>query len=320
MSKIAVGVLRGGPSHEYEVSLESGKTVLQNLPEKYRPVDIFISKDGEWHTDGIARKPEHILKGVDVVFNALHGQYGEDGKVQRVLESIGVPYTGSDTIASALSMHKEEAKKIFKQAGIRVAEHKRVTPQDNMELVVRDAFETMFLPLIVKPVAAGSSVGMTVVHSYSDLPEAIYYAFGYSGVVLVENYIRGKEATCTVIDNFRESNHYALLPIEIVRPESKVFFDYDAKYKDAYMGRTSGSFSYEDKRAIEEAAIRAHKALGLRHYSRSDFIITPKRDVYILETNSLPGLTSHSFVPKSLEAIGSNMSEFLEHVITLAHK
>src|SRR5690606_33101558 len=101
-SKLTVGVLRGGPSHEYDVSLASGKAVLQQMPEDYLPIDIFISKNGEWHTDGLVRKPESILRGIDVVFNALHGQYGEDGQVQRILEEIGVPYTGSDTIASAL--------------------------------------------------------------------------------------------------------------------------------------------------------------------------------------------------------------------------
>lgn len=318
MSKLSIGVLRGGPSSEYEVSLKTGNTVLRNLPDTYKPIDIFISRNGEWHIDGLVKKPEHALRNIDVAFNALHGSYGEDGQIQKILQQIGIPYTGADAISSALSMHKSQSKDIFKNAGLRVAEHKIVTPQDNMDVVVRDIFETMLLPLVVKPVAAGSSVGMTIVHNYKDLAEAIYYAFGHSPSVLVEHYIRGKEATCGVIENFRGSKHYALMPVEIICHPEKQFFDYEAKYGGKAEEICPGNFSFEDKRKIEEAAIIAHEALGLRHYSRSDFILTPKGDIYILETNSLPGLTEHSLLPKSLVAVGSSIPEFLDHVITLA--
>lgn len=319
MSKTSVAVLRGGPSHEYEISLKTGGSVLKHLPEKYHPVDIFISKDGEWHREGLVKKPHEALRNVDVVFNALHGHYGEDGQVQGLLDDIGVPYTGPDKISAALSMHKEHAKKIFQTQGIKVPEHRRVTPRDNMDVVTKEIFETMFLPLIVKPVASGSSVGMTLVYNYKDLAEAIYHAFGHSDVVLVEQYIKGREATCGVVEGFRGSRHYALMPVEIICPSTKQFFDYEAKYSGETEERCPGNFSYEEKKLIEEATIKAHHALGLRHYSRSDFILTPRGNLYILETNSLPGLTEASLLPRSLEAVGSNLTEFVDHVITLSH-
>lgn len=318
MSKTFVGVLRGGPSHEYEVSLKTGQTVLRHMPDKYQPVDIFISKDGEWHVDGIVRKPVDALRSVDVAFNALHGQYGEDGQVQRLLETIGTPYTGSDSIASALGMHKVQAKEMFRRAGIRVPSHRTVLQDELIDDVQKEIFETMFLPLIVKPVSAGSSVGVTILFNYHDLPRAIEHAFKHGDIVMVEHFVRGREATCGVVEDYRGSRHYALLPIEIVCQPGKEIFDYDAKYSGLTEERCPGNFSYEEKQKIEQAAILAHDVLGLRHYSRSDFILTPKGDVYILETNTLPGLTEESLLPKSLRAVGSDIPEFLDHTISLA--
>lgn len=312
-----VGVLRGGPSHEYEVSLKTGQSVLKNLPDKYQPIDIFISKDGDWHIDGIVRKPVDALRSVDAIFNALHGQYGEDGQVQRLLEALHVPYTGSDSISSALGMHKVQAKEMFKKAGIKVPSHRVVLREESMQEVQREIFETMFLPLIVKPVSAGSSVGMAILFNYHDLPKAIEYAFLHGDLVMVEHYVRGREATCGVVENYRGSQHYALLPIEIIPPAKNKFFDYDAKYNGLTREFCPGNFSYEEKQKIEQAAILAHDVLGLRHYSRSDFILTPKGDVYILETNTLPGLTEESLLPKSLKAVGSDLPEFLDHTISL---
>lgn len=321
MSKLVVGVLRGGPSHEYEVSLATGQTVLNQLPEeKYKPVDIFISRDGEWHVDGRVRTPADALRGMDVAFNALHGQYGEDGQVQKMLDDIGMKYTGADAVSSALSMHKARAKDVFARAGIKIPAHRIVHKGAVMDTLVREIFESMFLPLIVKPASAGSSLGMTLVHDYRDVPRALLYAFAHSDQALIEHYVRGREATCGVIEDYRGSRHYALLPVEIIPHQTKKFFDFDAKYSGDTQELCPGNFSNEEKRMIEDASIKAHDALGLRHYSRSDFILTPKGDIYILETNTLPGLTPASLLPKSLVAVGSNMPEFLDHVVSLALK
>jgi len=322
MSKIVVGVLRGGPSSEYEVSLDSGKTVLTNLPEKYRPVDVFISKNGEWHTDGLVRTPAKALDGVDVVFNSLHGEFGEDGQVQRILEGIQIPYTGSDSISSALGMHKARAKEAFARLGLKVPNHRIVLDEEDPALISREIFETMFLPLIVKPISTGSSVGMTFISNYRDLEDALKSAFKYGKGAMVEQYIKGRETTCGVLEKYRDNEHYALLPVEIICPSEKKYFDYDEKYseKSQTQKHCPGNFTHDEKRAIENAAVRAHQSLGLRHYSRSDFIMTPKGEIYVLEANSQPGLTEHSFLPLSLRTAGTEMPEFLDHVIELALK
>ena len=180
-----------------------------------------------------------------------------------------------------------------------------------------EVFKKFPLPVVVKPVSSGSSVGVTLVRSFNNLQEALEEAFKHSDTVIIEEYIMGKEATCGVIDNFREQGHYALPPIEI-RPHNGKFFDFEAKYEGKSDEIVPGNFSEAEKREIEKLAILAHQALGLRHYSRSDFIIHPKRGVFILETNALPGLTEESLIPKALHAVGAPLHHFLDHVVELA--
>ena len=135
---------------------------------------------------------------------------------------------------------------------------------------------------------------------------------------MVEENIKGREATCGVVDKFRGNDFYSLLPIEIIKPEKSDFFDYEAKYCGGSQEICPGNFSRDEKEAIQELAVAAHKVLGLRHYSRSDFIISPGRGIYILEVNTLPGLTAESLLPKSLQAVGCSLPDFLDHLITLA--
>lgn len=319
--KTRVAVLRGGPSSEYEVSLKTGETVLKNLPSKYEGIDIFISKDGRWHLHGIEKKPADALKHVDVAFVALHGQFGEDGKVQRILEHLGIPFTGSQSLPSAVAMNKHLTKSAlgrFKDK-IKMAAHRIFTRDEIEEKGAHEIFRLIPHPSIVKPTSAGSSVGITIVRTFFDLESALRSALEHSDSVIIEELIEGREATCGVLDHFREERHYALLPIEIL--PSSHFYDYHSKYvseETRYV--IPGGFSEEIKRQIQEAAKAVHQELGLRHYSRSDFIVHPKRGVYFLEVNTLPGMTSHSLIPKSVEAVGSSLPEFLDHVITLARQ
>ncbi|MEK7635366.1 MAG: hypothetical protein AAB446_02985 [Patescibacteria group bacterium] len=286
--KIRVGVLRGGPSPEYDVSLKTGGAVLANLPEEYEPLDIFISKDGEWHARGLQKNPYDILKTIDVAINAMHGAYGEDGTVQKILEHFHVPYTGSNSIASALSMNKKMTKEIFNRQGLKTPHH-IVINRDEKNLVGK-INESLPFPIIIKPLNSGSSLGFSFVGKILDIKEALEKSFEHSAELLVEEYIEGKEVACGVIEDFRGQKYYTPLPI--------------------------GNFSNEEKIQIQETAILAHQILGLRHYSGSDFILHPKRGLFILETNTLPKL-SHSFpFMKSLEATGGNIREFLTHLIS----
>lgn len=318
MYKIRVGVIRGGPSNEYDVSLKTGATVLKELPsEKYLARDILIDKNGIWYINGLPVKPYDALHGVDVAFNALHGNYGEDGKIQHILEIHGIPFTGSGSFASAVGMNKAISKEIYKREKIKTPQSRLLESLVEVSKEAHKIFKAFPLPVVVKPISSGSSVGISIVKDFSGFEVAIKEAFKHSDSVIVEEFIKGKEATCGVIDDFRDQEYYALPPIEI-RPHEGRFFDYDAKYAGKSDEIVPGNFSYDEKKEIEALAIQAHKALGLSHYSRSDFIIHPKRGVFILETNTLPGLTEESLIPKALHSVGASISHFLDHIIGLA--
>jgi D-alanine-D-alanine ligase len=325
MIKKKVGVLRGGPSSEYEVSLKTGKSVIDsltsepNLADRYEVLDIFIDKTGTWHYLGKPITPNILFKMVDVVFNAMHGAYGEDGTVQAILDQYNIPYTGSESLASAISMNKVLTKKVYNNFKIKTPIHTLLQKDGkNISLEAARLFRSFPMPVVVKPHNSGSSVGISIAGTLPELENAIYKAFDYSDTAIIEEYIAGKEATCGVVENFRDQEVYSLLPVEIRKPETATFFDFEAKYGGKSEEICPGNFTTEEKRMIQEVARDAHKALGLRHYSRSDFIIHPKRGIYILETNTLPGLTSESLLPKSLKAIGCSLPDFLDHLIKLA--
>ncbi|MSR70676.1 ATP-grasp domain-containing protein [Candidatus Kaiserbacteria bacterium] len=322
--RTVVGVLRGGPSSEYDVSLKSGATVLRELDTQlYEPRDIFISRGGDWHLHGVAVSPEQALFGVDVAWNAIHGEYGEDGQLHHILDGLGVPYTGSDALASKLAFNKQHTKELLKKSGIKVAHGVVVAvPQDEgeREQLAVELFRTMPHPSIVKPVIGGSSVGVMVADNFYTLAAALAHASQISPEVLVEELIRGKEATVGVIDGFRGQKTYALMPVEII-PPPKRFFDYEVKYNGATEERVPGNFSTKEKAELERVATLAHELLGAAHYSRSDFIVS-KRGIYFLELNSAQavGLTEQSLLPKALYAAGAKLSEFISHVVELARR
>lgn len=315
-----MGVVRGGPSGEYDVSLKTGASVLRSLnEEEYNPVDIFISKDGEWHLGGVVKDHRNALKGLDVIFNALHGEYGEDGKVQKIFEENNIPYTGTNSFGSAISMNKALTKKALISAGIKTPEYLVIRKGNLDESLLREIFNTFPQPSVIKPINGGSSLGVSIAKTQSDLEEALNEAFKYSDSVLVEEYIQGREATCGVIDSFRESDTYALMPSEIIDHTGSDIWSYDSKYSNyLHEIKCPGNFSREEKHLIQELSKQAHRSLGLRHYSRSDFIIHPRRGIYMLETNTLPGLTNTSLFPHALNACGSNLPEFVKHTISLA--
>ncbi len=320
--RTVVGVLRGGPSSEYDVSLLTGANVLEALDkEKYEPRDIFISREGEWYLYGVPMTPERALRGVDVAFNALHGTFGEDGQVQRLLDALAIPYTGSDASSSSLAFNKQKTKKAVSMLGVRVV-HGVVVDQNNITDLERTAlnlFRSLPNPVIVKPVVGGSSVGTTKVDNFHALQFALQFAFEHSHRALVEEYISGREATVSVMDNFRGEKTYALMPVEIIPPRGSPFFDYEAKYNGASLERVPGLFSEVEKKSLVDVARQVHEGLSLSHYSRSDFIVS-KRGIYFLEVNTLPGLTKESLLPKALNAVGAKLSDFLDHIISLARR
>jgi len=323
MSNIKVAVVRGGPSAEYDVSLNSGKEVLHHLPDKYEAKDIIISKNGEWLSSGVIYDPQKLLKDVDVVFNAMHGEFGEDGQAQQIFDTYEVPYTGSTMIPSSLAMQKHKARPIFLTERIKVP-HALIFTQDSFigedpEYVATEVFKKIPPLWVTKPASRGSSIGVSICRSFPELVEGIEKAFEYDNTIVVEEFIDGREATCGVLEDYRFQKHYPLPPIEIIPPEN-AFFNYENKYDGSTKEICPANFDDRTKREIEYLAKRAHQALGCRHYSRSDFIVSPKRGVYLLETNTLPGLTSESLLPKSAKAAGLEFPDLLNHLIQLALK
>ncbi len=331
---IRVGVIRGGPSSEYDVSLNTGGNVLSHLRgdklnQTYKPIDILIDKQGVWHMHGKPTTLEHISNNVDVIFNALHGDFGEDGKVQQMLNQWKILYTGSGAFASALGYNKILAKEQFKVLGIKTPHYLLYkTEEDNIEQSVegraknqaRHVWSKMAPPWVVKPVSSGSSVGVKVCKTFSELESALYEGISNDSNLFIEEMIEGKEATVPVIEGFRNQKMYVLPPIEIRIPKNKVFFDYEVKY-----GQSSeeaevcpGNFSTPEKDELIHLASLIHTGFNLDHYSRSDFIIHPKKGIYALEVNTLPGLSDTSLTPKALAAVGSSMSEFIHHILSLA--
>ena len=314
---IRVGILRGGPSAEYEVSLNTGANVLKFLPDKYHKKDILLTKEGEWYTEGLFCAPEKIFKSVDVVFNALHGHFGEDGRVQQIFEAFNIPYTGSGIFASAAAMNKPVSREIFKEVGIKVPRSFVVKESDEIENVAFNIFRNIGPSLVVKPAASGSSVGVSIVHSFPELLKDVYNVFQHGSTALIEEYIRGREVTCGVIENFRGKAYYALPVIEIIPPPTAAFFDYCVKYDGATREICPSYFDDITKKHIQDMAVKAHRALGCRHYSRADMIVS-RNGIYLLEVNTLPGLTSESLLPKAAEAIGLSFPCLLDHLIQLA--
>lgn len=320
MKNLRVAVLRGGPSEEYDVSLKTGRGVLDALSRRgLSTVDILVNKQGEWNLNGFIRRPEEALVGVDVVFIALHGVYGEDGAVQRILDRVGVAYTGSRAYPSAIAMNKILTKDVLRSIGVRMPAHMRVSSQGTDVRRVASTIESLFGPsYIVKPINGGSSIGTVVAHGVHELVKALQVALATREDVMVEELIYGKEATVGIVEGLRDQSHYVLPTIEIIPPASHGFFDYDVKYNGQTEEICPGRFSSSEKEKLSEAALKAHKMLGLYQYSRSDFMVDKKGEVYFLETNTLPGLTEESLVPKALSAVGHSYDDFIWHLVTTA--
>lgn len=331
--KKRVAVLRGGPSSEYEFSMLTGAGVLSALSESpYATKDIIISKKGEWLVKGFVKSPEQALMDIDVVFIALHGAYGEDGTVQRILERLAIPYTGSGSYASAIAMNKLHTKDFLKKHtdAIKMAPHMKITKEgtSNVPKLVHTITEMFGPEYVIKPISGGSSVGTKVV-AQGDLLKEVIASLETDPEILIEQRIKGREATVGILENFRDQRYYQLPEIEIVPPQGASFFSADVKYTGETEEICPGRFSKSEKKELLETALLVHTALGLRQYSRSDFIVAENLPatsalagqaggVYFLEVNTLPGLTAESLFPKSIAAVGSSYKELVTHLLETA--
>ena len=283
-----IGVLMGGLSAEREVSLKSGSAVHQALQAQgYHAVAIDVGRD---------LAAVLVQEKIEAAFIALHGRYGEDGCVQGLLELMQIPYTGSAVLASALAMHKLYSKQTFASAGILTAHFHHFRRGE----LVRPGDLAFGLPLVVKPVQEGSSVGISIVREESQLEAALASAFRHDNEILIEQYIKGQEVQVGILDD------RPIGAIEIV-PKNE-FYDFEAKYTD---GMAEHIFPARLEAALYEKAqqigLAAHRALGCSGYSRVDLLVTESGDSYVLEVNTLPGMTALSLLPE-IAAKGAGLS------------
>ncbi len=322
MSRSVVGVIRGGTSPEYDISLKTGTAMLRALPEDIYDVrDIFIDKQGLWHSRGMPVEPARALSNIDVALNALHGGIGEDGTVTRILERAGVPYTGSRPLSQALALNKARARAILTDNNIQMPcgygfNHGQFRDTGEISQFIFSKFAP---PYIVKPATQGSSVGIRMAFTIIELPDVVGDVLDEYGSAIVEEYIDGEEASVGVIEDFRGEEFYVLPPAHVLYPEEAPFLHFRHHTSDDLRHLVPASFSDVEKAALMDAARAAHKALGLSHYSRADFILT-RRGPYLLEVDALPHLYEGSAFHQKLEAVGSSIKELLEHIIGLAKR
>jgi D-alanine-D-alanine ligase len=319
--KKRVAVLRGGLSSEYDVSLMTGAGVIAALVESpYITKDVVIARNGDWLVHGFPKTPEQALADVDCAFIALHGEYGEDGTVQRILERLHIPYTGSGSYASSVAMNKAATKEHLKKhaQSIHMAPHIKVSREGLHDVgALAHSISNLFGPeYVIKPNTGGSSIGTMMVGS-EGLTGALKEILETFDSVIVEKRVRGREATVGILDGFRGQTHYRLPEVEIVPPPKTDYFSADVKYSGDTQEICPGRFSSVEKERLLEAAHTVHTVLGLRQYSRSDFIVADD-GVYFLEVNTLPGLTSQSLFPKAVEAVGSTYRELVLHLLETA--
>jgi D-alanine-D-alanine ligase len=291
-----VAVMLGGDSSEREVSLDSGAAVLDALLSRGIAASAW---DPAEHTI-----PEFAAAGFDRVWIALHGPGGEDGALQGALQWLGVPYTGSGVMASALAMDKIRSKHLFRAAGLPTPEYSVLNDRQDAAL----ALDELGLPMILKPAGQGSSVGMSKVFEAADLKEALELALSFEGPALAEQCIVGSEMTVSVLQG------QALPSIRIETP--RVFYDYRAKYEsERTQYHCPGTSSAAEEQRYAELAIRAFEELGCRGWGRVDFMTPHNGEPQILEVNTVPGMTSHSLVPMAALELGLDFSELCWRIL-----
>jgi D-alanine-D-alanine ligase len=354
-SKIKIGVLYGGRSGEHNVSLCSAASVIRALDlNKYEVIAIGIDRDGRWyvqdkpeiiadkdfgqilslkkrgtwlvnhfeqenklHIYNIENNNEEVI--VDIVFPVLHGTYGEDGTLQGLLELAMVPYVGADVAGSAVGMDKDIAKRLLREAGIRVVPSLTISKhqwQENPGIIIQDALSKLGMPLFVKPLCTGSSVGVKKVKGKESLSEAIDFAFQFDTRIMIEKAIDCREIECAVLGN---DNPAASILGEIT--PNHEFYSYEAKYIDPNGATMKIPANIDVNLAglIRKTAVQGYMALACSSLARVDFFLDKKtNEFYLNEINTLPGFTSISMYPKLWEATGLKYSDLLDKLIALA--
>ena len=293
-----IGVIMGGISSEREISLKSGESIVNNIDKnKYEVVPVVIDKKEDILTK---------VKGLDFALLALHGQFGEDGTVQSVLQTMGIPYSGCGSLSSAACMDKDMTKSLLKAAGINTAPWVNVRKGEEINY---DEISKLGYPVFVKPTHGGSSVATFMIKEEKDIANAVAEGFKWDNEVMIEKFIKGDEITCPILGK-------EMFPVIAIKPSDEFeFFDYTSKYIDGGAEEVVVQLEENLHKKVEEMAIDTFKALKCDAYARVDMIVTSEGVPYILEVNTLPGMTKASLFPKSAAGKGLEFSELLDAII-----
>ena len=293
----AIALLMGGPGSEREVSITSGNAVLEALQQEgfTRVTPVIVDSESP-----------AIPEGTELCYNIIHGTYGEDGGLQSYLEKLGIPYTGAGSETSRKCFDKVLTKEVIVAAGV---------PTPASEVITADQMPTIPVPCVIKPPCEGSSVGVQIVKDEADLAAAVAEAGKYGKELLVEEFIKGKELTVAIFNG-------EALPVIHICPRSG-FYDMNNKYPSLYGGAGSdyicpADISEEETKAVQQAALAAYNALNVEVYGRVDVLLTDDGKPYVLEINTIPGMTSASLFPKAAKAVGISFGELCTRIAEIS--
>ncbi len=316
MDRKRVGVLMGGPSSERDISIKSGKAVCRALNNK--GVDVVPLELAEYPTmngykDRVMQKIQE--SNIDLAFIALHGRFGEDGTIQKMLEEMKVAYTGSNARASEQSMDKIASKELFRSNNIPTPPYKVFFKEQASGNIGLDNgldaevyFKELGMPLVVKPFDEGSSIGLSIVDNKTDFFKALNTSFKYSDKVIIEQYIPGREITVGILED-------KPLPVVEILPKKR-FFDFEAKYQKGLTEyKVPAEIEKDIYKACQDVALGAHKAVGARFFSRVDMILSTENNPVVLEVNTIPGLTEMSLLPKAAQAKGIGFDQLILKIL-----
>ena len=308
MNQDKIVVVMGGTSTEAEVSRRTGTAILNAL------------KDKGYNAEGMELVPNTFASdiqktGCAIVFNALHGKFGEDGLLQGTLDMLGIPYTGSGVLAAAVTMDKAASKRVFVAEGISTPRSHTYYSYEMKRELAAEVEAEFSLPMVVKASSQGSSIGVYIVESHEELKNALVQAFKYNDEVLVEEFIRGRELTVAVWGNEEEKEAFPIIEITTLTGR----YDYDSKYtKGASAHIIPAPLSEEKTKEIQDLAIKTFTACGCKGVARVDMMLSEDEVPYVIEVNSVPGMTETSLVPDAARAMGIEFPELCERMLEMA--
>jgi D-alanine--D-alanine ligase len=312
-----VGILRGGVSSEYDISLKTGANVQRALHDAgLEAVDMLLDKEGVLHIKGIPAGLEDVKDHVDLVWNALHGEFGEDGQLQALLDINDIPYTGASASVSDMAFNKQRAKEEAKSLGIDTPTAVLIIPDgsESVSEVTQKIYKTMAPPWVLKPLTGGGSVRSHFAFTPLELSQFVDESISDGTAFIAEQYIYGREAAVGVIDHFRNQETYALPVMEVQSP-SRGLLAHETRAGDEEYSRLHGGFTADERGMLANLAKKIHAHFGAKDYSQSEFIVDSRGKPWFIELDTHPHLTNNSPFLAALNAVGATLQEFVKSVV-----